>query len=245
MLDPDRPLSLGWPERYGSAGVSRRLEKLRRLRPLEGRRFLDVGCGNGSYTTEIAAGFDETYAVEIEAERLDEFRRVLAERPDQRLFHVAEMSVESLNFPDDHFDVVSAIEVIEHIIDLRSAVKEIYRVLVPGGAFLITAPNRGFPIETHSFKVRGREVSSKRWPFVPWIPPLHRRLSTARNFRPKDLRRLLEPLGFTEIGVDYLMPPFERWGPGRYLRPITDRLGRTPLKTFGVSVVAAYEKPGS
>ena len=241
LLDPDRPLSLGWPERYGSAGVTRRIEKLRRLWPLEGHRFLDVGCGNGSYTTEIAAGFDEGVGVEIETERLNEFRQVLARRRDQRL-HVAEMSAESLDFPDEYFDVVTAIEVIEHVIDLRQAVKEIYRVLVPGGAFLITAPNRAFPIETHSFKVRGREVSSKRWPFVPWIPPLHRRLSTARNFRPKDLRRLLEPVGFREVGIDYLMPPFERWGPGRYLRPLTDRLDNTRLKTFGVSVIAAYTK---
>jgi SAM-dependent methyltransferase len=242
VLDPDRPLSLGWPERYGSAGVALRIEKMAGLWPLEGRRLLDVGCGNGSYTTELAAGFIEAYGIEIETDRLGEFRRVLADRVDASRFHLAEMSAESLDFPDGYFDVVTAIEVIEHIVDLPTAVREVHRVLRPGGAFLITAPNRAFPIETHSFKFRGREVPSKRWPFVPWVPPLHRRLSTARNFRPKDLRQLLQPVGFHERGVDFLMPPFERWGPGRHLRSLTTRLEHTVFKTFGVSVIAAFQK---
>ncbi len=62
-------------------------------------------------------------------------------------------------------------------------------------------PNRGFPFETHSFMIRGRERRSKWYPFVPWIRPLHRRISTARNYRPADLRRLLEGAGFSEVGT--------------------------------------------
>lgn len=212
------------------------------LWPLQGERLLDVGCGNGSYTTEMAKGFDETYGIEIEGERLADFQRHLATSPATASIHVESMSAEDLRFDDGFFDVVTAIEVIEHILDLEKAVREIARVLRPGGAFLITAPNRWFPVETHSFRFRGREVPSKRWPFVPWVPPLHRRLSTARNFRPKDLRQLLEPAGFSEVGVDFLMPPFERLPAGRHLRPLTDRLETTPARHFGVSVIAAFEK---
>jgi hypothetical protein len=40
-------------------------------------------------------------------------------------------------------------------------------------------PNRGFPFETHSFVIQGRERRSKWYPFVPWIRPLHRRISRA------------------------------------------------------------------
>lgn len=243
MIEEDRPLSLGWPEKYGSEGVTRRIEKLGALWPLRGERLLDVGCGNGSYTTEMAHGFDEVHGIEIETDRLDDFRRNLARLANPEKFTLAEMSAEELAYPDGYFDVVTAIEVIEHVVDIEQASREIFRVLKPGGAFLITAPNRWFPVETHSFMIRGRERNSKKWPFVPWIKPLHRRISTARNYRPHDLRRLLTPIGFIERGGDYLMPPFERWGPGRYLKPVSEAMGKTPLRTFGVSVIAAYEKP--
>ncbi len=249
MIEPDRPYSLGWPEAYGSRGVRQRIAKLNALWPLRGRRLLDVGCGNGSYTTEMAAGFDEIFGIEIEPDRLRAFRQHLdaATGPSSETskFRLAEMSVEALDFPDCFFDVVTAIEVIEHIVDDSEAAGQIYRVLNPGGAFLITAPNRWFPIETHSFKIRGQERRSKRWPFVPWVKPLHRRISTARNYRTPDLDRLLVPHGFTRVGIDYLMPPLERNRIGRFLRPATDALDRTPLKTFGVSIVAAYMKPPS
>lgn len=243
LVEGQRALSLGWPQRYGSAGVQRRIEKMSSLWPLTGERLLDLGCGNGSYTTVMAAGFEETYGVEIETRRLAEFRAHLAEHPVPGV-HALAMSGEHLDFADGHFDVVTAIEVIEHVLDLPATVREVHRVLKPGGAFVITAPNRWFPIETHSFKVRGREMPSKYWPLVPWVPPLHRRLSTARNFRPKDLRRLLLPVGFAEVGIDYLMPPFDRWGPGHFIAPITDRLERTRAATFGVSVIAAYRRLG-
>lgn len=243
LVEGQRALSLGWPQRYGSAGVRRRIEKMSSLWPLTGERLLDLGCGNGSYTTVMAAGFQETYGVEIETQRLAEFRAHLDQHPVPGV-HALAMSGEQLDFADGHFDVVTAIEVIEHVLDLPAAVREVHRVLKPGGAFVITAPNRWFPIETHSFMVRGREVPSKYWPLVPWVPPMHRRLSTARNFRPKDLRRLLLPVGFSEVGIDYLMPPFDQWGPGRFIAPITDRLERTRAATFGVSLIAAYRRLG-
>jgi SAM-dependent methyltransferase len=245
MIDPDRPLSLGWPEAYDSEGVTRRIAKMTVLWPLSGKRLLDVGCGNGSYTIPMAAGFDEAYGIEIETERLEDFRRHLTARDDASSFHVQEMSAEKLEFDDEFFDVVTAIETIEHIVDLDQAAREIYRVLRPGGAFVITAPNRWFPFETHSFKIRGREYPAKKWPFVPWVPPLHRRISTARNFRPADLRTIFAPLGFREVGIDYLMPPFERLVALQRIRPVTDRLEQTWFANFGVSVIGAYAKPAS
>jgi ubiquinone/menaquinone biosynthesis C-methylase UbiE len=241
-IDPDRVLTLGWPEAYGSAGVRHRIERMTALSALEGRRLLDVGCGNGSYTTAMAAGFDEAWGIEVEPIRLEEFKRAIADQPEGRI-SLRQMSAETLEFPDNYFDVVTAIETIEHIENLDRAVTEIYRVLEPGGVFLITAPNRWFPIETHSFRIGGREVSSKHWPLVPWIKPLHRRISTARNFRPHDLEELLLPAGFDRVGVSFLMPQFERVTSIQWLRPTVNRLEDTWLGNFGVSVVAAYRRP--
>lgn len=238
-----RELSLGWPEPLDSLGITRRLELLDAIRPLRGDRILDIGCGNGSYTERLADGFAHVTGVEVEEVRLEEFRQRIAARPDADRFELRLQSAEALEDPDGTYDAVIAIETLEHVVDHTKAATEAFRVLRPGGAFHITVPNRGFPFETHSFMIRGVERRSKWYPFVPWVKPLHRRLSTARNYRPADLRALLGGVGFREVGTTFMMPPLERWGPGKYLRPVIHAMERTPARHLGVSVVAVYEKP--
>ena len=238
-----RALSLGWPEPLDSLGITRRLELLDEIRPLRGERILDMGCGNGSYTERLLDGFDRVTGVEVEEVRLDEFRRRIADRPDADRLDLRLESAEAVSDPDGSYDAVIAIETLEHVVDHEKAAAEAFRLLRPGGALYITVPNRGFPFETHSFMIRGTERRSKWYPFVPWIRPLHRRISTARNYRPTDLRTLLEGVGFTEVGTTFMMPPLERWGPGRRLRPAIHALERTPARHLGVSVVTVYEKP--
>lgn len=238
-----RELSLGWPEPLDSLGITRRLELLDAIRPLAGERILDMGCGNGSYTERLADGFDRVAGVEVEEQRLDEFRARVAARPDADRFDLRLESAEALSDPDETYDAVIAIETLEHVVDHGRAAAEAFRVLRPGGALYITVPNRGFPFETHSFMIRGTERRSKWYPFVPWIRPLHRRISTARNYRPDDLRTLLEAIGFLEVGTTFMMPPLERWGPGKHLRPVIHAMERTPVRHLGVSVVTVFEKP--
>jgi len=240
-----RTLSLGWPEPDGSIGIDRRLELLNGLQTFPGGSVLDVGCGNGSYTVRLADRFDRVVGVEVEPERLADFDSRLDGRPDRARFELRLESAESLSDADATFDAVVAVETLEHVVDHDAAVAEVFRVLRPGGTFYVTVPNRGFPFETHSFMIRGRERRSKWYPFVPWIKPLHRRISTARSYRPRDLRSLLGGAGFTEVGTTFLMPPLERWGPGRRLRRPVEALERTPLRHLGVSVVTAWRRPGS
>ncbi|HXH56880.1 class I SAM-dependent methyltransferase [Iamia sp.] len=234
---------MGWPEPLGSIGIDRRLALLDGIRPLQGTAVLDIGCGNGSYTERLAEGFDRVVGVEVERARIDEFSERIEGRPDRQRFELRVESAEALSDPDGNFDAVVAIETLEHVVDAEAAAAEVFRVLRPGGAFHVTVPNRGFPFETHSFMIRGRERRSKWYPFVPWVKPLHRRISTARNYRPRDLQALLGGVGFSEVDTTFLMPPLERWGPGRYLRRPIDALAATPARHLGVSVVAVFERP--
>jgi SAM-dependent methyltransferase len=241
-------LGIGKPIAYGASGVGKRLRALGRLWPLRGGRLLDIGCGNGAYTLELAAGFDEVHGIEIEPERLGELERRLAAPGAPANVRAALMSAEALEFPDASFDVVTAIEVIEHIVDLDRALDEVRRVLRPGGAFLITCPNRWFPFELHSFVLPwpgGRRSFPGRWfPLLPYLPPLHRRIATARNFASGELRRRMAAHGLEQVGVDYVMPPFDGGALGRrFIRPVTERLERTPLKVLGVSIAGAYRRP--
>lgn len=238
---PERPLSLGCPVAYGASAVGKRLSAFARHRRLEGDRLLDVGCGNGAYTTILGRGFREVHAIDIEPDRIRQFQD--QEPPASNLtIHVA--TVEDLDYPDDYFDMVTAIEVIEHIVDLDHALAEIWRVLRPGGAFMVSCPNRLFPLETHTVDFgKGREYPARWFPFLPYVKPLHRRFSTARNFTRRDLVALLGRAGFHVVAWDGVMPPLDNWTLGtRYLRPLLDLLERSPLRFFGVSIIGVFEK---
>ena len=53
---------------------------------------------------------------------------------------VVQCSITSMPFADDHFDVAVCLDVIEHIEDEQGALRELYRVVRPGGSLLITVP---------------------------------------------------------------------------------------------------------
>lgn len=244
LSDPIRPLGLG--NIHGSAlgprGITKRLDALARLTPLEGERLLDIGCASGEYTEELAKGFATVDAIDIEPERLELFGKRLGEGGGAHRISITRMSAENMSFRDRSFDAVSTIEVLEHIPDLDAALREVYRVLRPGGHFLVTGPNRLFPLETHGFIFRGKRYPPTRAPFLPWIAPLHDRLADARSFTVSSLRERIEPHGFRLMGWTRLMPPFDRSRLGRRIRGATDKLESTPLGVFGVTIVMAFER---
>lgn len=232
---------LGCPVEYGVSAVQKRLSAFARHWSLSGERLLDVGCGNGAYTTVLGKSFREVHAIDVEPRRIEQFRGRSAMDLN---YSVAVGTAEALDFPDDHFDVVTAIEVLEHIVDLDRALDEIRRVLRPGGAFLVSCPNRLFPLETHTVAFgKQRIYPARRFPFLPYIKPLHRRLSTARNFTRRDLVELVCTDQIHVQAWDWVMPPLDNWHYGRrQLRATMDRLERSPLKLFGVSIIGVFVK---
>lgn len=237
-----RALGLGAPRsNKGQRGVEKRLNALAGLTPLKGDRLLDVGCGDGTYTRRFAEGFKHVTAVDVEPERLLDFRTEIAGTEFGRIV-IRQMAAEELDLPNDHFDAVTTIEVLEHVQDLDLTIAQIHRVLAPGGRFLITTPNRWFPFETHGPILFGKRRRPHWAPFLPWIPPLHRRLADARSFTVTGLSRQIETKGFTLTGVDYIMPPFDRSGIGGKIRKVTDRIERSRFRWFGMAMVLVFEK---
>lgn len=234
--------TLGGPAEEGMQVVEVLSEKLLRLTYFRGESYLDIGCGNGTFTLLLGTGFARTIGIDVEPSRLRTFAKKIENHGH---IFVLQMSAEDLGFPDESFDVITAIEVIEHIPDLAKALREVKRVLKRGGMFCITCPNRLFPFETHGVFWQGREVAG-RFPLLPYIPWLHRQLALARVFTLCELDGLLFPLGFSRVGVDFAFPTFERGSRlGRLVRPFrrfVRLLEHTPLKIVGVSIVAAYRK---
>src|ERR1700710_2009172 len=99
-----------------------------------GISLLDVGCGPGTITADLAARIapGQVTAVEITDEAL-ELARGEAQARGQSNIVFAVSDVHALDFPDDTFDVVHAHQVLQHLGDPVTALREMRRVTKPGG----------------------------------------------------------------------------------------------------------------
>ncbi len=203
------------------------------LGALTGRRLLDVGCATGEYTDAMAPGFEQVDAIDIELDRLAVYAQ---HHPSNVSLHT--QSVTSLEFADGTFDVVTMIEVLEHLPDTAVALSEIKRVLRPGGHLLLTTPNRWWPLEQHGVPLGNRRLPGMAMPGLTWVKPLHRRLCRTGAFTRADLQALGDAAGLRLTGVTYMMPPLDSLSDGHALHRITERAETSPLRSASQTIVA-------
>jgi ubiquinone/menaquinone biosynthesis C-methylase UbiE len=108
------------------------------------RRGLDVGCGPGQFTILIAerASGAKIWGIDLAPTMIELARRHAAESAAADRLHFEVADVAELPFPDDYFDAVISSGSIKHWPDQVSALREIHRVLVPGGHAFIGEMNR-------------------------------------------------------------------------------------------------------
>ncbi|MEO7715215.1 MAG: methyltransferase domain-containing protein [Capsulimonas sp.] len=96
-------------------------------------RILDIGCGTGAMLEDLS-DFGQVTGADFALEAL----RFCRERnPEQTL---ARADARRLPFATDSFDIVTAMDVVEHIDNDKAAMSEILRVLKPGGRVFVTVP---------------------------------------------------------------------------------------------------------
>ena len=107
----------------------------------KGFSVLDVGCGGGRTVQKLAAAAStgRVVGVDFAAGSVDVSREVNAEAIRAGGVEIHEASVSKLPFPDDAFDLVTAIETHYYWPDLDADAREILRVLKPGGVFIAIA----------------------------------------------------------------------------------------------------------
>jgi SAM-dependent methyltransferase len=171
-----------WETPAGKLRWARRVAMLtNHLRP--GQRVLELGCGTGYFTRELAKTGAQIIAIDISPDLLEVARH---ECPQQNVtFEI--QNAYALTYPNDDFDSVVGSSVLHHL-DVDAALREIHRVLKPGGSIYFTEPNMLNPqiaLQKNIPSIKRRLGDSPdESAFVRW--PLQRRLR-ANGFRETQL----------------------------------------------------------
>jgi len=140
-------------------------------------RLLDVGFGAGAVLESAGRAGWQAFGVEV-SRRAVEHARTSG-------FEVFCGTLHEAKYPAAYFDVVTATEVLEHVLDPRSVLHEITRVLRPGGLLWATTPHcRGF----------SARLLGLRWSVVS--PPEHLQVFTIGG-----VRRMLAHAGLGVVRV--------------------------------------------
>ena len=129
--------------RFNLAAVDRGRETIKRLemlREVKGARALDIGAGSGGLAIALAEGGAEVDAIEPDPVR---FRWAQARiRGHAASVRLGNGLAEQLPFENETFDIVTLDSVIEHVEDPDQVVREVARVLRPGGIVYVVSPNK-------------------------------------------------------------------------------------------------------
>lgn len=104
-----------------------------------GKRLLEIGCGAGIDLVHFAQGGALVTGIDLAEASIDLARRNFANNQLSGEFQV--MNGESLDFSDGTFDVVYAHGVLQYTADARQMIREIHRVLRPGGEAIMMVYN--------------------------------------------------------------------------------------------------------
>lgn len=113
-----------------------RYDLLEMMREVKGKRVLDLGCGTGRTTASLVKLGAEVCGVDISKEMI----AVASKKCRGAEFVVGDS--EKLPFEDASFDLVVATFLIVHLKYLQRTFDEVYRVLKPGGTFIVTNVNQ-------------------------------------------------------------------------------------------------------
>jgi 2-polyprenyl-3-methyl-5-hydroxy-6-metoxy-1,4-benzoquinol methylase len=140
-----------------------------------GTYLLDIGCGEGFFLFSASRSGYTTKGIELSQDAAEYARREFGLDVEAKTF-------EGLRFPENHFDIITLWQVLEHVPNPRMILKEVYRILKPEGLLALSTPDiGGLPAR----------ILGRRW----WnIRRLH-----INQFTTKTLVTVLKNIGFRNV----------------------------------------------
>lgn len=122
-----------------------------------GARVLDIGCGVGQVVARLREAGCDAYGVDVSEPNIERARR----HGDRCQWYDGT----ALPFPDGHFDAAGALNVLEHVDDPEAFVRELARVVKPGGRIVLSSPNffRVLGWRDYHPRMRGLRQKWRNW----------------------------------------------------------------------------------
>lgn len=156
-----------------------------------GDELLDVGCGSGRLLAEHAAHVRHVAGLDISGIQVGMARERLSERIAAGTAEIVLGDAAELPWEDGSFSVVTSLEVLKHIADPEGALREMHRVLRPGGRAVFTMGEYVQP------GWGGTDESGARNAWGVW------------NWSDADAQRLVEEAGFVDVALSVLPVAYE------------------------------------
>ena len=123
---------------YSGLSPEPRFGKVLKIAAMQGgQNFLDVGCGDGTFTLLLkeALKTKEAIGIEISTEAICKLK--------EKGIKAYQLDIDEEPFPfeNDYFDLVYCGEIIEHLFNPDHLLDEVWRILKPGGKCIVTTPN--------------------------------------------------------------------------------------------------------
>lgn len=158
-----------------------------------GERVIDVACGTGVVARLAADALGDNGSVaglDVNAGMLAVARTVA---PESASIHWYETSAEAIPLPDDSFDVVLCQMGLQFIPDKLAALKEMRRILAPGGRLVLNVPGPAPKMMQIMAEGLGKHIHPGCAQFPAMVFGLHDH---------DELRGLLKGAGFTDVDID-------------------------------------------
>lgn len=151
-------------------GVIEYVEKAIRLFPSDKLAFCDAGCGNGIYLKYFLNNHQEMQLFGFD------FSEDIVEIAKQNTgLEIKAGNLEQAPFEDKKFNIILCTQVIEHMLDDKKAMSELYRMLKPGGYLILSTDNKGnivtkilnFPFKIIAYPIKFFRKREKAQEFFP------------------------------------------------------------------------------
>lgn len=208
---------------------------------LEGNeRLLDIGCGDGKITVEIARSLPEGSIVGIDNSQ-EMIELAHSTYPEKDFQNVSFRQIDARNLPfDKEFDVIFSNAALHWIQNHYPVLRGINRSLNPGGKVLLQMGGKGNGAEI--IRAADEVTKSKKWEkyFTDFSPPY-------AFYGPKQYRRWLEKVGLQSVRTE-MIPKMMIHDSSKALMdwlekvfiPYSERISETQYKHFIKEVVEKY-----